>query len=138
MELDELIRKLAAMSSADIRDVAGAVATRVDSPAAEVAWWQATLAIDNALRRYGRSRSAAQAGYDASRAVLHAAGRAGIALPDAEVTSAARAARDLARGLVAGEPADHAVTYLLASWSSVLGGADPGDRPGRAIRLSAG
>ena len=124
VELEELIRKLAAMSPADIREVADAVASHLDSPAAEVAWWQATLAIDGALRRHGRSRTAARAGFDASRAVLSAADRAGISLPDDEVTSAARAARELARGLVAGEPAGPAVTYLMTSWSAVLGTVD--------------
>lgn len=125
MELEELIARLAGMSSTDIRRVAGRLAANLDSPAAEVAWWQATLAIDETLRRHGRSRTAARAGHDATRAVVGAADRAGIALPDTSVTCTARAARGLARGLVAGEPAVPALTHLLDGWGSLLGPPSP-------------
>lgn len=126
MELDELMGRLSAMSSDDIRGVAGALAAQMDSPAAEVAWCQATLTIDGVLRRAGRSRVAARAGHDASRAVLAAAEGAGIPLPDAEVTCAARAACQLARGVVAGEPASPALSHLLGGWSGPLGLATAG------------
>jgi hypothetical protein len=53
--------------------------------------------------------------------VLAAAGHAHIALPDVEVTRVARAASDIARGMVAGRSLDGEVGQLLSGWTSLFG-----------------
>jgi hypothetical protein len=85
----------------------------------EVDWWRATIAIDKVLRHSRCSRQAARAANDATRAVQEAASRAGIPLPDSEVTRVARAAADVARGLAAGAPARPIVRLLLEHWEPV-------------------
>jgi hypothetical protein len=82
----------------------------------EVDWWRATIAIDKVLRHSGQRRHAAHAAGDAAHAVQTAARRAGIALPDDDVTRVARAAADVARGLAAGPAARPVVRLLLEHW----------------------
>jgi hypothetical protein len=52
--------------------------------------------------------------------VQQAAATAGVALPDDDVTAVARAAAEVARGLVAGEAARQATATLLVCWRPVL------------------
>lgn len=94
------------------------VAASLDSDAIcdEVDWWRATIAIDKVLRHQHCTRRAARAATDAAHAVQAAAGRAGIPLPDAQVTRVARAAAEVARGLSAGAPARPVVGMLLEYW----------------------
>jgi hypothetical protein len=85
----------------------------------EVDWWRATIAIDKVLRHTRRTRQAARAAADAVHAVRDAAVRAGIAIPDSDVTRVARAAADVARGLAAGPPARPIVRLLMEHWEPV-------------------
>jgi hypothetical protein len=111
---------------AAVRGLSGAalekVALALDSDALcdEVDWWRATIAIDRVVRHGRRTRQAARAAQDAHRAVEDAAIRAGIGLPDRDVTRVARAAADVARGLAAGPPARPVVRLLLEYWAPVL------------------
>jgi hypothetical protein len=121
MDLKDLAPALSRMNAADIHAVAAALDAHAASAAGEVDAWRITLTIDRALRRAHRTRAAAHAASDAGHAVLRAAEAEGIALPDAEVTHVARAAAELARGLVAGGDASDEVRVLLENWAPLVG-----------------
>ena len=121
MDLKDLTATLSHMNAAEIHSVAAALDAHAESAAGEVDAWRVTLTIDRSLRRAHRTRAAAHAASDASHAVLRAAEAQGIALPDAEVTHVARAAAELARGLVAGPDAADEVRQLLDSWAALVG-----------------
>jgi len=97
------------------------VATRLDSEVLcdEVDWWRATIAIDKVVRHARRGRQAAHAASAAAGIVQQIARRAGVALPDADVTRVARAAADVARGLAAGPAARPVTQILLEHWEPV-------------------
>ena len=120
MDLKDLTRQLHRMTAGDIHAVAAALDAHAESAAGEVDAWRVTITIDRALRRAHRTRVAAHAASDASHAVLRAAEGQGISLPDAEVTHVARAAAELARGLVAGPDAADEVRLLLDRWASLI------------------
>jgi hypothetical protein len=109
---------LRGLSGADLEKVG--LALDSDALCDEVDWWRATIAIDRVVRHVRRTRQAGRAASDAQRAVEAAAARAGIAVPDPEVTRVARAAADVARGLVAGPAARPVVQLLLEYWTPVL------------------
>jgi len=115
---DRFTAALRAMSADDLHQVAASL--DAEQICDEVDWWRATIAIDKLLRRTHGSRRAAHAATDASKAVQEAACRAGIPLPDAEVTRVARAAADVARGLAAGSPARPVVGLLLEHWEALV------------------
>ena len=120
MKLQEFTAALAHISAGDIHQVASALDAEV-SVADEVDAWRATLTIDRALRRAHRSRDAARAASQVSHTVINVAESRGIKLPDAEVTHVARAAAEVARGIVAGPDAEGEVRVLLTRWAPVLG-----------------
>jgi hypothetical protein len=120
VEIKSFTTALGRMSATDLHEVAGALHAHTASAADEVDAWRVTLTIDRALRRAHRARVAARAASDASHAVLRAAESQGIELPDAEVTHVARAAAELARGMVAGPEAADEVQLLLGSWAPLL------------------
>jgi hypothetical protein len=103
------------MTAVDLRSIAAAL--HDDSTGDEVDGWRATIAIDRALRHAHRAREAAHAAWAAAQAVQHAAEADGLALPDPEVTRVARAAAEIARGLVAGSEVQAEVDRLLAQWT---------------------
>lgn len=80
-------------SAAEIEQQAATVTGEMD-------WWQATVEIDRLCRVRHAGRQAAMASAEAASAVRRAAVRAGLAVDDARVTTVARAAADVARGLV--------------------------------------
>jgi hypothetical protein len=102
----------------DIHRVASSIVG--ESAGDEVDAWRATMAIDRALRHAHRRRQAAYAAWDAAQAVQQAAVTGGIRLPDPEVTSVARAAAEIARGLVAGDEVTDEVVRLLQHWLPLL------------------
>jgi len=116
-DAEHFIETLRALSGPELR----AIALSLDSEALtdEVDWWRATIAIDKLLRHIRHTRQAARAATQAVHAVQEAAIDAGIVLPDADVTRVARAAADVARGLVAGTPARPVVRLLLEHWTVV-------------------
>jgi hypothetical protein len=113
----DFVNALGRLTGDDLRTVAKSLDS--DMLTDEVDWWRATIAIDKLLRHVHRTRQAARAASEAAEAVQDAASRAGIALPDDEVTHVARAAADVARGLVAGLPARPVVRLLLEHWTPV-------------------
>ena len=101
MELQAFIASLQRLDRRGISAVAAELQQQAASVAGEVSWWQATIEIDRQLRARSARRLGASAAHQASMAVLQAAAEAGIALPDDEVIAVARAAGEVARGLVA-------------------------------------
>ena len=105
--------------------VAGLKARRA-SPDDDVAWWEATMALNRALRRRGTGHEAAMAAHLASQAVLDAATRTGLALsPD--VTAVARSAGEVARALIVGDLNTSGAGYLARGWKDLL--VPPADPP---------
>ena len=96
-------RALSELTVDDIRWIAQDLAAASMSPADEVAVTRSVLVIEHALRRTHRLPNAATAGLAAATAVQDVAERARVALPDRDVTRVARAAAQLARGLVLGD-----------------------------------
>jgi hypothetical protein len=113
----QFAQTLSAMTGDDLRRVAASLDS--DLICDEVDWWRATIAIDKVLRYQHCTRRAAHAATDAAHAVQAAAGRAGIDLPDADITRVARAAAEVARGLAAGPPARPVVGMLLEYWGEI-------------------
>jgi hypothetical protein len=120
MDHGAFVQLLSRLSEGDIRAVAAEIGAHHCSAADDIAWWQATLQIDRALKADGCTRTAAMAALAAAKAVQQAAATAGVALPDDDVTAVARAAAEVARGLVAGEAARQATATLLVCWRPVL------------------
>lgn len=117
-EASRFTSSLRFLSADDLHRIAASL--EADALTDEVDWWRATIAIDKVLRRAHNTRQAARVAGDAVHAVQEAAERAGIELPDREVTSVARAAAELARGLVAGAPARPMVRLLAEHWAPVF------------------
>jgi hypothetical protein len=107
------------MSRPRIELQAAGLETQRTSPDDDVAWWEATMALNRALRRRGSGHQAAMAAHLASQAVLAAATRTGLALrPD--VTAVARSAGEVARVLTAGDLNTTAAGYLTRGWEDLL------------------
>ncbi len=117
MELHAFVTALARLSGEDLRALGTAIDAHHATVADEVEAWEDMMAIDDSLRRLGRSRVAARAAHDAVQAVQRAAAAALEELPPTVVTRVAREAALLARALVAGEDAHGAIRHLLVEWS---------------------
>jgi len=109
---------LSELSLAEIRSIAIDLNAARTSPADEVANTRAVLTIEQTLRHTRRLHEAASAALAAATNVQAVAVRAQIALPDNDVTRVARAAAQLARGLVAGDSpgVDDALHVLGRGW----------------------
>ena len=89
------------------------------SPDDDVAWWEATMALDRALRRRGTGHEAAMAARLAAQAVLAAATLTGLASgPD--VNAVARSAGEVARALAAGDLHTAGADYLARGWEDLI------------------
>jgi hypothetical protein len=120
MELATLLGILEGLSSEDMRAGAAAIDAHLATAAGEIDWWQATIGIDRAVRRTGRSRQGAAAAHAASSAVFLAARRHGASRSDPDVALLARTAADVGRGLVAGEDGAACAARLLQWWGPVV------------------
>jgi hypothetical protein len=107
----------AALSRLTLDDIRGiARSLEADTAGDEVDAWRATIAIDRSLRHSHRSRQAARAAWDAAQTVQRVAISHGVEFPDPDVTHVARAAAEVARGLVAGDDVAPEVSRLLLHW----------------------
>jgi hypothetical protein len=120
MDTGLFARGLQGMSPTDIRAVAAGLEAWQQTVRDEVAAWRVTMAVDVELRRLRRAREGSAAALRAQRAVLCAASHAAVALPDDEVVRVARAAGDVARGMVVGHALPADVTELLAAWAALF------------------
>ena len=118
MDLTEFNEALRHLTVDDIHRVAKSLAS--DTVGDEVDAWHATIAIDRALRHSHRTRHAARAAWDAAQTVQRAAEAHDMQLPDVDVTHVARAAAEIARGMVAGDDVAKEVHHLLQHWFPVL------------------
>jgi hypothetical protein len=121
VDLVRFARELRTLDAHDISVIAADLTELVSSPADEVAVTKARLAIEQSLVRLHRSSQAGLASYAVAQAVLASAERAGMALPDANVTRVARSAATIARGCIAGFVVEDAVQFLAGGWRHVLG-----------------
>ena len=121
MEVGEFSRALEGLTAEDVHRIAATLTNNhSDNAADEVEAWRVTLTIDRVLRRTHRTRLAARAASSITHTVLQIAAAQGIRLPDEEVTHVARAAAEVARGLVAGDDVRAEVETLLADWSPLV------------------
>ena len=119
--VDEFSRALESLTAEDVHRIAATLTNNhSDNAADEVEAWRVTLTIDRVLRRTHRTRLAARAASSITHTVLQIAAAQGIRLPDEEVTHVARAAAEVARGLIAGDDVRAEVETLLADWSPLV------------------
>jgi hypothetical protein len=122
MNVAEFSRALEGLTADDVHRIAATLTSNhSDSAADEVEAWRVTLTIDRVLRRTHRTRLAARAASSITHTVLQIAAVQGIRLPDEEVTHVARAAAEVARGLIAGDDVRAEVGALLVDWSPLVG-----------------
>jgi hypothetical protein len=120
MQVTEFTRALEQLTADDFHRIAVMLGAHSESAADEVEAWRVTMTIDRVLRRTHQARVAAHAASTVTHVVLKVAAVHGIQLPDGEVTHVARAAAEIARGLVAGEEASSEVRTLLIGWSPLV------------------
>jgi hypothetical protein len=121
MDVGEFSRALEGLTAEDVHRIAATLTNNhSDNAADEVEAWRVTLTIDRVLRRTHRTRLAARAASSITHTVLQIAAAQGIRLPDEEVTHVARAAAEVARGLIAGDDVRAEVGTLLVDWSPLV------------------
>jgi hypothetical protein len=98
--LAEFLDSLTGLDRAAILAIAGEVDEHTSSAAGELEWWTATMEIERQLRMRHAARLAGAAALRASQVVIRAAIAAGMSPADRAVTTTARAAAAVARGLV--------------------------------------
>ena len=118
VDIAEFDRALGELSIADIRLIAHDLVEASTSTADEIAVTRAVLVIEQTLRYTHRLHDAATAALATATTVQEVAKRAALALPDDDVTRVARAAAQLARGLLVGENpgVDDALRCLGRGW----------------------
>ena len=122
MDVGEFSRALESLTAEDVHRIAATLTNiHSENAADEVEAWRVTLTIDRVLRRTHRTRLAARAASSITHTVLQIAAAQGIRLPDEEVTHVARAAAEVARGLIAGDEVRAEVGALLVDWSPLAG-----------------
>ena len=100
MDVDIFGRALTELSFDDVRSIAADLRAASTSTADEIAHTRAMLMIEQSLRRAHRLHDAATVALECATNVQSVAERAGVELPNDDVTLVARAAAQLARGLV--------------------------------------
>ena len=121
MDVVDFGRALNGLTVDDIRSIAQDLVAASVSTADEVAVTRSVLVIEQTLRRTHRLSSATTAALAAATTVQDVAHRARLSLPDRDVTRVARAAAQLARGLVVGDSprVENAVRCLGRGWHRV-------------------
>jgi hypothetical protein len=121
MDVGEFSRALESLTAEDVHRIAATLTNNhTENAADEVEAWRVTLTIDRVLRRTHRTRLAARAASSITHTVLQIAAAQGIRLPDEDVTHVARAAAEVARGLIAGDDVRAEVGTLLVDWSPLV------------------
>ncbi len=118
MDVEIFGSALAGLTLDDVRSIASDLHEVCASTADEIASTRAVLIIEQTLRRTHRMHDAALAALAAATKVQEIAQREQVDLPDSEVTCVARAAAQLARGLVVGDHpgVDDALHVLGRGW----------------------
>jgi hypothetical protein len=100
VDVDLFGRALAELSIDDVRSIAADLRDACTSTADEIAHTRSMLMIEQSLRRSHRLHDAATVALECATCVQGVARRSGVELPDDDVTMVARAAAQLARGLL--------------------------------------
>jgi biotin synthase-related radical SAM superfamily protein len=100
VDVDVLGRALTQLSFDDVRSIAVDLRAECTTAADEIAHTRAVLMIEQSLRRAHRLHDGATVALECATNVQAVAQRAGVELPDDDVTFVARAAAQLARGLL--------------------------------------
>lgn len=118
MDIEVFGLALTRLSFEDVRGIALDLHAARLSTADEIANTRATLIIEQTLRRTHRLHDAAAAALTAATTVQTIAHDAHVDLPDDDVTCVARAAAQLARGMVVGDHpcVDDALHVLGKGW----------------------
>jgi hypothetical protein len=118
VDLVSFARALTELTVDEIRSIAHDLTEANTSTADEIAATRSVLIIEQALRRTHRLHNAAAAALASATAVQDVAHAERVKLPDADVTRVARAAAQLARGMVAGESQgiEEALRVLSRGW----------------------
>lgn len=128
--LRRFLEALGELSSAAIRASAAAIGRcRGNKGGDDVLWWNATMVIDDTVRDEALVVEAAAAAQRASDAVVEAARAAGLYPDDPDVAVVARRAKEVARGIVAGQGARDATAWLLSCWTDYIDFVLPPDPP---------
>jgi hypothetical protein len=118
VDVEAFGRALSELTVDDIRLIARDLAGACTNTADEIATTRSVFIIEQTLRHSHRLHNAAAAALAAATTVQEVAQRAKLDLPDDDVTRVARAAAQLARGLVAGDTPviDDALHVLGRGW----------------------
>jgi hypothetical protein len=118
VDLVSFARALTELTVDEIRSIAHDLTEANTSTADEIAATRSVLIIEQALRRTHRLHNAAAPALASATAVQDVAHAERVKLPDADVTRVARAAAQLARGMVAGESPgiEEALRVLSRGW----------------------
>ena len=118
MDVQIFEQALTELTLDDVRSIAIDLHTARASTADEIANTRSMLVIEQTLRRTHRLHDAASAALAAATKVQEVAQRAQVDLPDRDVTCVARAAAQLARGMVVGDHpgVDDALHVLGKGW----------------------
>jgi hypothetical protein len=128
--LRSFLEALGRLSSAAIRASATAIRRSSGEEAGDdVLWWNATMVIDNTLRDEAHVVEAAAAAQRASDVIVGAAQASSLDPDHPDVALLARRAKEVARGIVAGEAARDATTWLLRGWIDYIDFVLPPDPP---------
>jgi biotin synthase-related radical SAM superfamily protein len=100
VDVDVFGRALTELSFDDVRSIAADLRAACTSTADEIAHTRAMLMIEQSLRRAHRLHDAATVALECATNVQSVAERAGVELPNDDVTLVARAAAQLSRGLL--------------------------------------
>ena len=121
MDVEVFGQALTKLTFDDIRSIAFDLREARSSTADEVANTRAMLIIEQTLRRTHRLHDAAKAALAAAMKVQDVALGAGVDLPDDAVTCVARAAAQIARGMVVSDHpgVDDALHVLGHGWHRV-------------------
>jgi hypothetical protein len=126
VDVEDFGSALTGLTVDDIRSIASDLHAVRTSTADEVAGTRAMLIIEQTLRHTRRLHDAAVAAFKTATKVQEIAQRAEVDLPDTDVTCVARAAAQLARGMVVCEypGVDEALHVLGRGWHRVPGLAE--------------
>ena len=132
--MDDTLRRfleaVGRLSRAAIRGSAAAIRRCSGSETGDdLLWWNATMVVDDTLRGEAHVVEAAAAAQRASDAVIEAARASGLGPDDPDVAVLVRRAKEVARGLVAGEGASDATAWLVSCWIDYIDFALPPDPP---------
>jgi hypothetical protein len=126
VDVEDFGSALTGLTVDDLRSIASDLHAVRTSTADEVAGTRAMLIIEQTLRHTRRTHDAAVAAFTTATKVQEIAERAEVDLPDTDVTCVARAAAQLARGMVVCDypGVDEALHVLGRGWHRVPGLAE--------------